>query len=684
MEEEEETVGQELDAADLLDPNPDILGLFCHYNDIYFDSKLHACTVDWSTNRMTLCAGICKYAKGSCVIRLSEPILKFRSSAELKETLLHEMIHAYLWLTNSNKDHDDHGPCFQEKMQAINNSKAVDHQRPERGYRISIYHNFTEEVNSYRCHQWKCTCCGDLIKRACNRTPSQSDCFQKSVRGSACHYARCHWHNHQQQCGGEYEKIAEPEGYKDKRPKSRRAGKEDAAGSNKPSSQTAKKKKPAVNNIDGDKSRDEGEDTPVRICKNASLEMFFSAKKDYAREDPEIATKIEDVGYICSDNPSEEDMAGKSPKRRREYKDDETEEEAVSTKMDEGSTAVLSKRQDGTYEFQKGSEWQNECTVIIGWKGWYAFEGEEDEKNMKALDNKRSQRRMFEKACCPLQHSCNVESDAESLRFCASKGPVSQERKMIKFKDIEAVNENIISPLKVSPLESFAKDSEDLSVSGTRGPLLEEGFSGSSISLSPPPLQSRAVMRDLGMLNYKEVAGNSSFVHVIRKEEILVEPGDSAIVPSYQEMLSSVSAQESDAKVVWTSMTDNGAYITEVEGNNEVSKLVNVHEGNHEMHDNEARSGKDLRIDGVATMGGAAGGVRGAKTWKTKAMRDGRLKRSREIKGHMNDSSASGGPSAACPICQEILPGDIEDANFNTKFNQHIDACMNSQLGGLD
>lgn len=39
---------------DLLDPNPDIHALFCHYNELYFGNALGACTVDWSSKRMTL------------------------------------------------------------------------------------------------------------------------------------------------------------------------------------------------------------------------------------------------------------------------------------------------------------------------------------------------------------------------------------------------------------------------------------------------------------------------------------------------------------------------------------------------------------------------------------------------------------------------------------------------------
>jgi hypothetical protein len=43
-----------LKEEDLLDPNPDIHALFCHYNELYFRNALGACTVDWSSKRMTL------------------------------------------------------------------------------------------------------------------------------------------------------------------------------------------------------------------------------------------------------------------------------------------------------------------------------------------------------------------------------------------------------------------------------------------------------------------------------------------------------------------------------------------------------------------------------------------------------------------------------------------------------
>ncbi|KAF3781421.1 SprT-like domain-containing protein Spartan [Nymphaea thermarum] len=182
--------------VDVLDPHPDIHELFCYYNALYFEDILGACLVTWSSGRMTLCAGTCRYmGGGSCEIRLSEPLLKFRSSIDLKNTLLHEMIHAYLFIKYNNRDHGSHGNEFQNLMKKINCSTVVDYQRPPGGYGITIYHNFFDEVDSYRVHHWMCNNCGDLVKRAMNREPSPNDCIQRLKEGQVCNHPSCHWHS---------------------------------------------------------------------------------------------------------------------------------------------------------------------------------------------------------------------------------------------------------------------------------------------------------------------------------------------------------------------------------------------------------------------------------------------------------------------------------------------------------
>ena len=95
--------------------------LFVSYNEAYFEGKLAGVRVSWS-KRMTRCAGLCYYSKrlGDCSIRLSECLLQYRPFSDLVNTLLHEMIHAYIFLTEKVLDRDGHGPVFQRKMKEIN------------------------------------------------------------------------------------------------------------------------------------------------------------------------------------------------------------------------------------------------------------------------------------------------------------------------------------------------------------------------------------------------------------------------------------------------------------------------------------------------------------------------------------------------------------------------------------
>jgi hypothetical protein len=100
----------------------DIYVLFKYYNEFFFDGILEKCTIEWST-KMTLCAGTCENKGfGSCSIKLSEPLLKFRTPNELKETVLHEMIHAFLFLTDPQSclKEGGHGKEFKDIMNNIN------------------------------------------------------------------------------------------------------------------------------------------------------------------------------------------------------------------------------------------------------------------------------------------------------------------------------------------------------------------------------------------------------------------------------------------------------------------------------------------------------------------------------------------------------------------------------------
>ncbi|NXK60078.1 SPRTN protein, partial [Sylvietta virens] len=188
------------EAWELLDPSPDVHALFVQFNQTLFWGKLEAVTVSWSP-RMTSSAGICSYHErsGLCSIRLSEPLLKLRPRKDLVETLLHEMIHALLFVTHNNKDRESHGPEFCKHMRRINLLT---------GANVTIYHNFYDEINLYRQHWWRCNgpCQSrapyfGYVKRSMNRAPSAHDFW---------------WDEHQRTCGGTFTKVKEPEKFSEK------------------------------------------------------------------------------------------------------------------------------------------------------------------------------------------------------------------------------------------------------------------------------------------------------------------------------------------------------------------------------------------------------------------------------------------------------------------------------------
>lgn len=170
-----------------------VLELFPLFNDQYFYGSLGCVRTEWS-QRMTLCAGICIFKGGNDVtIRLSEKLLQYRPLEDHIDTLLHEMIHAYLFLTKRIRDHDGHGADFQFHMQRINQLANSN---------ITIYHKFHDEVDYHRRHVWQCNgICAQqpphfgLVKRSMNRKPSCADYW---------------WSQHERCCGGTFVKISEP------------------------------------------------------------------------------------------------------------------------------------------------------------------------------------------------------------------------------------------------------------------------------------------------------------------------------------------------------------------------------------------------------------------------------------------------------------------------------------------
>ncbi|KAF2631923.1 hypothetical protein BU25DRAFT_383337 [Macroventuria anomochaeta] len=188
------------------EPFVDVFELFGYYDKLYFGNLLlPRVEVIWSP-RLTLCAGICELSKDPSTnkftrirLKLSTPLLQYRPRSDTINTLLHEAIHAYFFITTSWKhsrgdDGTGHGVGFQLLADAINNHG---------NYEVTIYHTFHDEVDSYRTHVWQChgRCKTQppffgQVKRSMNRAPGKGDTW---------------WARHEAECGGTYAKISEPE-----------------------------------------------------------------------------------------------------------------------------------------------------------------------------------------------------------------------------------------------------------------------------------------------------------------------------------------------------------------------------------------------------------------------------------------------------------------------------------------
>ena len=190
-------------SLELKDPAPDIWHLFRCFDARFFDRALvsNGVELSWSP-RMTMCAGLCGWNPKSkaCFIRLSKPLLELRPRKDLVETLIHEMIHALLFVKRIDDNHESHGQVFHQHMHRIN---------LEGQCKVTVYHDFHDEVRHFKCHVWRCTGpCKDRppyhgwVRRAMNRPPGPSDSW---------------FYNHETTCGGEWVKVSEPENFKSKK-----------------------------------------------------------------------------------------------------------------------------------------------------------------------------------------------------------------------------------------------------------------------------------------------------------------------------------------------------------------------------------------------------------------------------------------------------------------------------------
>lgn len=185
------------------DPTPDIWEMFRDFDVRFFNGILvnRGVEVDWSS-KMTLCAGLCRFSPGTsqCSIKLSKPLLQLRQRKDLVETLIHEMIHALLFVLRESDNRESHGPKFHENMFRINREAQLN---------ISVYHTFHDEVRHFKTHVWRC-------KGVCRNRPPFYGWVKRSMNRKPGPYDNW-WKQHQQTCGGEFEKLSEPEGFQDKK-----------------------------------------------------------------------------------------------------------------------------------------------------------------------------------------------------------------------------------------------------------------------------------------------------------------------------------------------------------------------------------------------------------------------------------------------------------------------------------
>ena len=87
---------------------------------------MHCIQKFWLTHSIVVSSlNIWIFAEKVCCVGISIPLLKLRPRKDLVETLLHEMIHAYLFVTDNNDNHDGHGPEFHKHMYRINQATGI-------------------------------------------------------------------------------------------------------------------------------------------------------------------------------------------------------------------------------------------------------------------------------------------------------------------------------------------------------------------------------------------------------------------------------------------------------------------------------------------------------------------------------------------------------------------------------
>lgn len=89
----------------------DLQDQFELYDILLFQSKLKTHTdVSWYSSHKRY--GVCEYIDDRCYIKLSKYLLRYSAYEDIRDTLIHEMVHAYMFIEDI-EDDDDHGTIFE-------------------------------------------------------------------------------------------------------------------------------------------------------------------------------------------------------------------------------------------------------------------------------------------------------------------------------------------------------------------------------------------------------------------------------------------------------------------------------------------------------------------------------------------------------------------------------------------
>ena len=144
-------------------PLPDLATLFHDLNEQFFEHEIPPIVPTWS-KRLTRAAGLFWWKQKpqqpvEYGIRLSLPLLGERPLSDLKATLAHEMIHAWVSLHLEDLNHG-HGVFFKTKMAQLN--------RQTDEFEVTQYHPFVDEVRQQAKYRWDCVECGAVYRRQRN------------------------------------------------------------------------------------------------------------------------------------------------------------------------------------------------------------------------------------------------------------------------------------------------------------------------------------------------------------------------------------------------------------------------------------------------------------------------------------------------------------------------------------